>query len=182
MRLSEFLKCADFPCQDANKECYIIPNVEVEAGKISVLMVSEAPSKDLRNYFYSLKSSFYAQTTVQAFNDAGLNVFSIEDVLGLGVYVTAAVKCGKIVIFYPITIFNCSFRILENEISLFPKTKAILLIGDTSIRAMNCIIKRNVGKTIIPSDSTYKIRKTKYFFKDLRVFPLYLQTGKKLSN
>jgi uracil-DNA glycosylase len=67
---------------------------------------------------------------------------------------------------------------LEDEIDLFPKTKAILLIGDTAIKTMNRIAKRNAGKAIIPSGSTYKIRKNKYFYKGLRIIPSYLQTGK----
>jgi len=97
----------------------------------------------------------------------------------LGVYITTATKCGKTA--YSIaqkTIDNCSIRVLENEINLFPKTKAVLLMGDTGTKIMNCIAKRNTGKVIFPSGSTYKIRKKKYFYKGLRVFPSYLQTGK----
>jgi hypothetical protein len=33
---------------------------------------------------------------VQAFNDAGASVSSIQDILDLGVYLTTAVKCGKV--------------------------------------------------------------------------------------
>jgi len=51
-------------------------------------------------------------------------------------------------------------------------------MGDTAIKAMNYIAKRNIRKRIIPSGSTYKIRKNKYFYKHARVFPSYLQTGK----
>jgi uracil-DNA glycosylase len=61
---------------------------------------------------------------------------------------------------------------------LFPKTEAILLMGDTAIKAMNFIAKRNVGKKVIPSGSTWKIREAEYFYKQFRVFPSYLQTGK----
>jgi len=43
---------------------------------------------------------------------------------------------------------------------------------------MNYITKRNIRKRIIPSGSTYKIRKNKYFYKHVRVFTSYLQTGK----
>ncbi|MCW3982313.1 MAG: hypothetical protein NWE81_04300 [Candidatus Bathyarchaeota archaeon] len=38
---------------------------------------------------------FYMQITAQAFKDAGFEVRSMEDVLGLGVYITTAIKCGK---------------------------------------------------------------------------------------
>jgi len=179
MRPSEFVKCTDFPCQDVNKKGYIIPSIEVEPNNIKAFMISEAPPEDLGDYFYAPKNSFYAQTTVQAFNDAGFNVACMEDVLNLGVYVTTAIKCGKTVYsISPKTIDNCSIRILENEMNLFPKTKAILLMGDTAIKAMNLIAKRSASKRIIPSGSTYKIRKNRYFYKQLRVFPSYLQTGK----
>lgn len=179
MRPNESVKCTDFPCQDVNKKCYIVPNIEIDPNKIKTLMISEAPPEDLDDYFYAPKNPFYMQTTVQAFNDAGFNVASVKDVLNLGVYVTTAIKCAKTnYAIFPKTIENCSLRILENEILLFPKIKTILLMGDTAIKAMNCIAKRNFGKGIIPSGSTYKIRESEYFYKQFRVFPSYLQTGK----
>jgi uracil-DNA glycosylase len=179
MRPNELVKCTDFPCEDVNKKCYIIPKTEVDANKITTFMISEAPPEDLSDYFYAPKNPFYVQTTVQAFNDAGFNIASMKDVLNLGVYITTAIKCGKTSYsISPKTIDNCSIRLLENEINLFPKTKAILLMGDTAIKAINCIAKRNTGKAIIPSGSTYKVRKNEYFYKELRVFPSYLQTGK----
>jgi uracil-DNA glycosylase len=169
----------DFPCQDVNKKCYTIPNVEVEPGKVKALMVSESPPEDLRDYFYSANNPFYLQTTVQAFNDAGFKVANMNDILSLGVYVTTAIKCAKTAYaISPKTIENCSIRILEKETNLFPKTKAVLLMGDTAIKAMNLIAKRNKGKPLIPSGSTYKIRKGEYFYKQVRVYPSYLQTGK----
>ena len=38
--------------------------------------------------------------------------------------------------------------------------------------------RKNTEKRIIPSGSTYKIRKDTYFYKHVRFFPSYLQTGK----
>ena len=179
MRPSRLLECADFPCQDVNKKCYIIPNIEIEPDKIRTLMISEAPPENPSDYFYAAENPFYLQTTVQAFNDAGFKVASIEDVLSLGVYITTAIKCGKTAYaISPKTMDNCSVRILEKEIDLFPKAKSILLMGDPAIRAMNYIAKRNTGKSIVPSGSTYKIRKGEYFYRQFRVFPSYLQTGK----
>jgi len=179
MRPNDFTRCTDFPCQDVNKKRYVIPNIKVEPSKIKTLMISEAPSENPDDYFYASGNPFFVQTTLQAFNDAGFNVASMKDILNMGVYVTTAVKCGKISYsLSPKTIDNCSIRILENEIRLFPEVKSILLMGDTAIKAMNCIAKRNTGKAIIPSGSTYKIRKGEYFYKQLRVFPSYLQTGK----
>jgi len=179
MRPGKSVRCVDFPCLDVHKDRYVVPDVEIEAEKIKTIMISEAPPQDAGDYFYAQNNPFYMQTTAQAFNDAGFNVSSMEDVLNLGVYVTTAVKCAKTAYSVsPETIGNCCFRILEKEIDLFPKIKAVLLMGDTAIKAMNCIAKRNTGKTIIPSGPTYKIRKNKYSYKQFRVFPSYLQTGK----
>jgi uracil-DNA glycosylase len=51
-------------------------------------------------------------------------------------------------------------------------------MGDTAIKAVNYIAKRDTDKRLIPSDFTYKIRNGKYSYKQARVFPSYLQTGK----
>jgi len=168
----------DFPCLDVNKDRYVVPSIEVEPEKINTLMISEAPPQDPKDYFYAQDNPSYFQTTAQAFSDAGISVSSMEDVLNLGIYVTTAIKCGKTG--YSITsktVENCS-DVLGREMELFPNIKSILLMGDTAIKAMNYITRRNIGKRIIPSGSTYKIRKDKYFYNDIRVFPSYLQTGK----
>lgn len=102
----------------------------------------------------------------------------MDGILDLGVYITTAIKCGKTG--YSIsskTIENCS-SLLESEIYLLPDVKAILLMGETAIKSMNYIAKRKTGKRIVPSGSTYKIRKSYYFYNDVRVFPTYLQTGR----
>jgi len=179
MQLNTSLRCPDFPCLDVNKNLYAVPDIEIEPEKVRVVMVSEAPPQDARDYFYARNSPFYVRTTIQAFNDAGFKVESMEDVLKLGVYVTTAIKCAKTAYsITPQTVDNCSLRILEKEIGLFPKAKIVLLMGDTAIKAMNCIARRNMGKGVIPSGPTWKIRKGKYSYKHLRVIPSYLQTGK----
>jgi uracil-DNA glycosylase len=179
VRPSQFVKCVDFPCLDISKDHYLVPDIVIEPEKIRAIMISEAPPQDAGDYFYAQDNPFYMQTTAQAFNDAGFNVSSIEDILNLEVYVTTAIKCAKKA--YSIsreTIENCCLRILEKEVNLFPKIEAILLMGDTAIKAMNCIAKRTIGRSVIPSGSTYKIRKNKYSYMQMRVFPSYLQTGK----
>ena len=179
MRPSKCLKCPDFPCSDVNKEAYTIPDIDIMPEKIRVMMISESPPIDASDYFYASNTPFFMQTTVQAFNDAGVKVASMKDVLELGVYVTTAIKCAKTVYsILPKTTENCCQRVLEKEIDLFPRIKAILLMGDTAIKAMNLIAKKGTGKRLIPSGSTYKLRKDRYFYKQLRVFPSYLQTGK----
>ncbi|KYK35973.1 MAG: uracil-DNA glycosylase [Theionarchaea archaeon DG-70-1] len=178
MNVSNHVTCTDFPCTDIVTNRYTIPSIEVDPAKVEILMISEAPPQNADDYFYASDDPFYLQTTLQAFDQAGAPVSSIEDILNLGIYVTTAVKCGKTG--YSIsskTIKNCS-KLLEKEIDLFPNVKAFLLMGDVAIKAMNYIAKRQTGERVIPSGSTYKIRKNKYFYKGLRVFPSYLQTGK----
>jgi len=178
MQINKSVKCNDFSCLDVNKEDYMIPNMETEPERIKIIMISEAPPEDPSDYFYAANNPFYLQTTVQAFNDAGLDVSSMKDISDLGIYITTAVKCVKIGYSISLrTIEKCS-RMLEREIDLFSNTRAILLMGDTAIKAMNYIAKRNVGKRVIPSGSTYKIRRNEHFYKHMRVFPSYLQTGK----
>lgn len=178
MNPSRCVRCIDFPCLDVNKDCYLVPNAEIDPDKIKAFMVSEAPPTELQDYFYAKGDPFYMQTTAQAFEDAGFEVTSMEDVLDLGVYITTAIKCGKTG--YSIsskTVENCS-SLLESEMDLLSHITAILLMGDTAIKSMNYIAKRKTGKRIVPSGSTYKIRKQEYFYNDVRVFPTYLQTGK----
>jgi len=182
MQVSRCIGCVDFPCQDVDKGGYIIPDVEIEPRNIKTLMISEAPPEDLSDYFYVPGNPFYFQTTSQAFRDAGVNVSSMLDVLKLGIYVTTAVKCGKTgYAVSPETIDNCS-GILQKETELFPDVKSILLMGDTAIKSMNCIAKRVIGNRIIPSGSTYKIRRNKYFYKEVRVFPLIFTDREELPD
>jgi len=137
------------------KRRYQIPRVEIEPSNIKTLMISEAPPENLDDCFYASNGPFYFQTTAQAFSGAVRDVSSMQDELKLGVYVTTAIKCAKTTYsISPKTIENCS-GILEKEIDLFSKIRCILLMGDT-----------------------YKVRKGKYFYKHLRIFPSYLQTGK----
>jgi uracil-DNA glycosylase len=74
------------------------------------------------------------------------------------------------------TINECSL-ILEKEIALFPNVKVFLLMGDVAIKAINYIAKRAGEGRVIPAGSTYKIRGSEYYFRDVRAFPSYLQAG-----
>ncbi len=177
MRISECAKCEDFPCVDVRHDCYIIPNVDLKADNISMVMISEAAPANPEDYYYAKGDPLFQQTTVQAFNDAGADVSSIQDILDLGVYLTTAVKCGKTG--YGIkagTIRECSL-ILEKELALFPDAKVFMLMGDVAIKAINYIAKRAGEERVIPAGSTYKIRGKEYFFRGKRAFPSYLQAG-----
>ena len=178
MKISDDIRCVDFPCADVDEKSYIIPAVEIDPVKIKVLMITEAPPNDKADYFYAAGSPFYLQTTLQAFKDAGANVSSIQDILYLGVYITTAIKCGKTqYAVSPETMKNCS-RLLAQEIALFPDVKVYMLMGDVAIKMMNGIWKQKTGKRVIPAGSTYKIRGQAYYYEDKRVLPSYTPAGK----
>jgi uracil-DNA glycosylase len=177
MRVSEFVGCQDFPCADVKHEGYVVPNVNVDPQKISIILISEAAPASPDDYYYAAGNPLFAQTTVQAFQDAGAKVASIQDILNLGVYLTTAVKCGKTG--YGIatsTIKTCSF-ILEQELALFPNVKVWLLMGDVAIKAVNEIARRAGQPRVIPAGSTYKIRSGEFYFQGKRALPSYLQAG-----
>ncbi|MFN2227316.1 MAG: uracil-DNA glycosylase family protein [Anaerolineae bacterium] len=177
MQVNKCVGCKDFPCQDVRHDCYVVPDIEVVPESVSIVMISEAAPADAADHYYAGPDALFAQTTVQAFNDAGTSVSSIEDILDLGVYLTTAVKCGKTG--YGIkaaTIRECSL-ILEKELALFPNVRAYMLMGDVAIKAMNYIAGRAGEGRVIPAGSTYKIRGREYFFRDARAFPSYLQAG-----
>jgi uracil-DNA glycosylase len=178
MKISDNIKCIAFPCQDVDENAYTLPTADIATENIKIIIIAEAPPNEKADYFYAPGSPFYLQNTLQVFKNAGANVSSMQDILDLGVYITTAIKCGKTG--YAIstgTMQNCSV-ILEKEIALFPNVKAFLLGGDVAIKMMNDIWKRQTGKKVIPSGSTYKIRKQAFYFKDKRVFPSYTPAGK----
>jgi uracil-DNA glycosylase len=178
MKIDELIKCINFPCRDIDKKSYVLPFKEIDAERIRILMITEAPPNELEDYFYADGNPFYLQTTLQAFNDAGASVSSMQDILNLGVYITTAIKCGKTQ--YAIshnTMQNCS-KLLEQELALFQNIAVFMLMGDVAIKMMNDIWKKRTGKKVIPAGSTYKIRGQAYYFEDKRVFPSYTPAGK----
>jgi len=177
MKVSDYVTCVHFPCQDVNHTNCIVPSIDIDPDSISIILISEAAPENLADYYYADGQPLFMQTTVQAFRDAGASVSSIQDILDLGVYMTTAVKCSKTS--YGIkstTIKECSF-LLEEEINKFPGQKVYLLMGDVAIKAINYIAKRNGEKRVIPAGSTYKIRTGNYLFRGTAVFPSYTQAG-----
>jgi uracil-DNA glycosylase len=177
MRVSQHVSCEDFLCADAKHECCIIPDVDVNPEKIAIIMISEAAPENSRDYFYGGEDALFQQTTILAFQSAGVNVSSMQDVLDMGVYATTAVKCGKTG--YGIgtsTVGECSL-LLDRELALFPNVKVYMLMGDVAIKAVNAIARRSGEGRVIPAGSTYKPREQEYFFRGKRAFPSYLQAG-----
>ena len=83
---------------------------------------------------------------------------SVSDIRELGVYLTTAVKCGKTG--YGVateTVKTCS-SLLEVELALFPLARALMLMGDVAIKAVNAIARRNGEPRVVPAGATYKLR------------------------
>jgi uracil-DNA glycosylase len=142
-----------------------------------MIMISEAAPQNPADNYYAKGEPLFAQTTLQAFEDAGVQAQSVKDLLGMGVYLTTAVKCAKTG--YAIqtgSVKQCSL-LLERELAFFPQVKVILLMGDVAIRAVNEIARRAGEGRVIPAGATYKIRGQEYFWRGMRVFPSYLQAG-----
>ena len=177
MQINGIIACTEFPCLDVRHDRYVIPKVTIDPQVVTMLMISEAAPRDSIDYFYSGGEAAYECTTIEALRDAGVEVASFNELLGMGIYLTSAVKCAKTG--YGIkagTIKECSL-LLEEEIGLFPNTKVIMLMGDVAIKAISYIAKRAGEGRVIPAGSTYKIRGGEYFFHDIRLFPSYLQVG-----
>ena len=177
MITSDSISCEGFPCQDTRRASYFIPDIVLDASKVTIMLISEANPENLSDHYYSGPEALFARTTLLAFQDAGAEVKSIQDITDLGVYLTTAVKCGKTG--YGIataSIEHCS-HLLEKEIALFPNVKVFLLMGDVAIKAVNMMAKRNGEPRVIPAGSTYKIRDGVFTFRGARAFPSYVQAG-----
>jgi uracil-DNA glycosylase len=177
MKIIEAIQCIDFPCTEARQESYMVPDIDLDPQSIKVMLISETAPIEAKDYYYRSCEALFARTTVQAFQEAGIKVNTIQDLLHKGIYFTTAVKCGKND--YAVatsTIAHCS-ALLEREIGLFPNIKVILLMGDVAIKGLNAIAKRQGEPRVIPAGSTYKIRGGTFNYHERRVFPSYLQAG-----
>ena len=177
MNPANLINCVDFPCLDTRRSSYLIPNIDIDPAKVSIILISEASPENPSDHYYAGPEALFARTTLLAFQDAGAKVQSVQDLLDLGVYMTTAVKCGKTG--YGIatdTIQACS-HLLEKEIALFPNVKVYLLMGDVAIKAVNMIARRSDEPRVIPAGSTYKIRGGEFTFRGARALPSYVQAG-----
>lgn len=177
MRPCQRVECVGFPCADVRHDRFSPPEQRADPGSVSIILISEAAPPSPDDDYAAGQTSLFARTTVLAFQDAGAAVQSIDDIESLGIYLTSAVKCAKAGYgLKPATIEACS-RLLEQELAPFTRAKAILLMGDVAIRALNAIARRAGEPRVIPAVSTYKLRGQAFHFRGMRVFPSYLQAG-----
>ena len=175
--MNDLVHCESFSCLDVEHDRYTVPGAVANPDTVTIVMVAEAPPGDPADWFDAGPNALYARTTVEAFRDAGEDVSSLQDVLDLGVYLTTAIKCGKTG--YAIsteTVRACSV-LLETELGVFPLARALMLMGDTAIKAVNAIARRNDEPRPVPAGATYRIRGGDYRFRGMRVFPSYVQAG-----
>jgi uracil-DNA glycosylase len=177
MRVNRCVHCTAFPCADVDHDRYSIPSRVFQQADIGIVMISEVAAPVASDGYYTKPPGLFAQTTVHAFRDAGADVHTIDDIVGLGVYLTTAVKCAKTSSAVATATIEACSHLLERELALFPNARAYLLMGDVAIRSLNAVARRLGEKPPVPRGSTYKIRKDSFYFQGKRVFPSYLQAG-----
>ena len=152
-------------------------DVEVDPGSVRAIMINEVVPADPAQDFYGESGGEYLSTTIPLFRQSGLEVQSIQDILGMGVYITNAVKTPKTTYAVDPAALEESLPILEAELALFPNIAVIVLCGDVAKKMYNRIARKTAKRNIIPSGATYKLRAAAYYHGDIRVIPSYIITG-----
>ena len=168
-------KC-DFNCADVIIKKHFQKSMPGK-DSIKLILISESLPQNIDDYFDGKNNPTFIKNTNVIFNSLGYNYKTYKDYLNNGIYLTTAIKCiKKDYLVSSQTIKNCS-QLLEEELDLFPGKRAIMLMGDFAIKAINYIWKRKFNEKIIPAGSTYKIRNGMYESNGIRFFPSYTQTG-----
>ena len=152
-------------------------NIDIDPLTIKAIMINEVVPSDPLQDFYGTPDADYLKTTIPLLQGAGAKVTSIQDILQKGIYITNAVKTPKADYVIDKRSIENSLPYLEAELSLFPNIKVIMLMGDVAKKAFNMIAKKSTKKNAIPSISTYKLRNSEIYYKDIRVMPSYIMTG-----
>lgn len=152
-------------------------NIEIDPLTIKAIMINEVVPSDPSQDFYGIPDGDYMKTTLPLLQGAGAEVNSIQDILQMGIYITNAVKTPKTEYAIDKSSIENSLPYLEAELFLFPNVKVIMLMGDVAKKAFNMITKKSTKKNAIPAVSTYKLRSSEIYYKDIRVMPSYIMTG-----
>ena len=161
-----------------NKDKMQVPDIKLDTADIKLVMISEVVPENTSDYFYSRNpEASFMSTTIPIFNNAGVSVNTIDDIISKGVYITTAVKTPKSGYAIPTEIIKNQLPVLEEELRLFENAAVIMLMGDVAKKAVNAIARKNTRKSVIPNESTYRIRKNEYYYGEIRVFPSYIITG-----
>ena len=152
-------------------------NIDIPPLTIKAIMINEVVPSDPLQDFYGLPDADYLKTTIPLLQGAGTAVTSIQDILQMGIYITNAVKTPKTEYAIDKSSIERSLPYLEAELSLFPNTKVIMLMGDVAKKAFNMITKKSTKKNAVPAVSTYKLQNSEIYYNGIRIMPSYIMTG-----
>lgn len=152
-------------------------DIDIDPFTIKAIMINEVVPSDPVQDFYGTPDADYLKTTIPLFQGAGVEANSIQDILQMGIYITNAVKTPKTEYAIDKNSIEKSLPYLEEELSLFPNIKVIMLMGDVAKKAFNMITKKATKKNAIPAVSTYKLRSSEIYYESIRVMPSYIMTG-----
>ena len=152
-------------------------DINIDPLSVKAIMINEVVPIDPYQDFYGQSDADYLKTTIPLFQKAGYNVSSIKDILNLGGYITNAVKIPKTEYTIAKEVIEANLPFLEKEIALFPNVRVIMLMGDVAKKAFNMITKKATKKNVIPAISTYKLRNSEFYYKNIRIIPSYIMTG-----
>jgi hypothetical protein len=79
MNLSSCIACDSFPCTDARRECFAVPDINLNPVDISIILISESAPAEPADHYYAGGNTLFERTTGQAFRDAGADVNSMRD-------------------------------------------------------------------------------------------------------
>ena len=152
-------------------------NIDIPPLTIKAIMINEVVPTDPLQDFYGTPDADYLKTTIPLLQGAGTAVTSIQDILQMGIYITNAVKNPKTEYAIDKSSIESSLPYLEAELSLFPNTKVIMLMGDVAKKAFNMITKKSTKKNAVPAVSTYKLQNSEIYYNGIRIMPSYIMTG-----
>lgn len=171
-------KMTDFILNNGLDNHYQFSDVNIETDFIKGIMINEVVPNDPQDDFYGKNEiPSYLTTTIPLFSKAGFEAKSIDDITKAGIYITNAVKYPKTSSTIEKDKIEACASMLEYEIELFPNVKVIMLMGDVAKKAFNYITKAKTKKNAVPAISTYKLRNSELYYKNIRIFPSYIMTG-----
>ena len=162
--------------RNGDHEAFVFQDVEVKPERIRAVLINEVVPSNPADDFYGGDGAAYLSTAIPLFQKAD----SAGELLEQGIYLTNAVKMPKTAPAIERSSIEKSLPYLEWELSLFPHVKVIMLMGDVAKKAFNMISKKAIGKHVIPPVSTYKIRKSEFWYQGIRIMPSYIMTGQNI--
>ena len=160
------------------------PDCELDPAKIKVIMINEVVPKNPDDWFYSeAEDAENKRNAIGLFSGAGVPVKTMNDILNLGIYVTAALKTPKKSSTADPEIIKAQLSLLEAELNLFPNLQLIMLMGDVAIKMVNMIAKAETKKNACQAGAAGRRRhweNEEFYWGGVRVFPSYIMTGKNL--